>query len=110
MKAEDFDNVCVLRLEHDLHGTEVVSFRSAVEHALDERNVIDIVVDCEICEFVDSAGLEALLWARRRCDERFGHFTLAHVGENPMRILQLTRLNHRFTLSDDVAAGMKVMR
>ena len=66
-----------------------------------------MIVDLEQTHFVDSAGLELLLWARRRCDELFGRLKLVNVADPVRKILEVTRLDHRLECPGDLAAGLK---
>ena len=74
-----------------------------------DRRFVNFVIDLSKAGFVDSQGLEVLLAARRRCEEMSGQLKLANVGDNCRKILQLTRLEHRFECHTDLHAVLKTM-
>jgi anti-anti-sigma factor len=67
-------------------------------------------MDLEAVSFIDSEGLETLLWIKRRCEDLFGQVKLINVDENCRKILQITRLEHRYETHPDLAAALKTMR
>jgi anti-anti-sigma factor len=110
VKLEEYDGVCVLSLSGDFTGEDVSAARKGAEQYIDRRHISDFVVDLEKTTFVDSEGLEALLWIRRRCEDLFGQFKLAATGDNVKTILEITRLGRRFEAALDVPTALKTMR
>ncbi len=110
VQCQDYNQVCVLTISGDLAGEDVAAARAAVEEAIEKRQIIDIVVDLEKVGFIDSEGLEALLWMKRRCEEMFGQVKLARLDENCRKILQITRLEHRLECHDQLESALKTMR
>jgi anti-anti-sigma factor len=80
------------------------------EERVDTRQILDFVLDFEKAGFIDSEGLEFLLHMKNRCDELFGHVKLANLDENVKKILEITRLSHRFECHGDLAMALKTMR
>ncbi len=109
VRCEEYNKVAVLAVEGDLSGENATALRQNVEQRMEGRQIADFVVDLEKAEFVDSEGLETLLWLKRRCDELFGQAKLVAVSENVRKILQITRLEHRFELQSDLTAALKLM-
>ena len=68
------------------------------------------IVEREKADFIDSEGLETLLWLKRRCEDLFGQCKLVNLDENCRKILEITRLEHRFECHDDLTAALKTMR
>lgn len=110
VRVEEYDDVAVLSPTGDLSGAEAVELRAKVDELIETRQVVDVVIDLEKCPFIDSEGLEALLWTKRRCEDLFGHAKLARPDENVRKILEITRLEPRFDCADDLADAMKTMR
>jgi anti-anti-sigma factor len=110
MKVEEYNNICVLTPSAELMGDEVAELRRAVDEAVDKKQIVDMVVDLEKCPFVDSEGLETLLWVKRRCEDLFGQLKLSGMDENVAKILEITRLEPRFDCSPDLTAALKTMR
>ena len=110
LKVEDYSNVCVVLLDGDLATTASEELRKAVEERIEQRRIVDFVVDFEKADFIDSEGLETLLWLKRRCEDLFGQTKLVNLDENCRKILEITRLEHRFECHGDLAAAIKTMR
>ncbi len=110
LKVDEYNNVCVLAPSADLSGTESVELRKTVEELVDKRQIVDFVVDCEKVGFIDSEGLEALLWVKRKAEDLFGQLKLANIDENCRKILEITRLEPRFECCLDLPTALKNMR
>ena len=110
LKSEFYESVCVLSPDGDLTITEGDAAKALVEAAIDDRQVVDFVVDFEACGHVDSEGLELLLWIKRRCEELFGQIKLVNLDDNLKKIMEITRLAHRFEAAPDLAGALKTMR
>jgi len=110
VRCDEFNQVCVITVEGDLTGDNSIAFRTIVDDHIERKHVIDFIVDLEKCSFIDSEGLELLLDLKHRCDEMHGQAKLVGVDENCAKILEITRLEHRFDRQADLAAALKMMR
>jgi anti-anti-sigma factor len=110
VKLEEYDGVCVLCATGEFTGEDVASARRLATEFIEHRQICDFVVDLEKAPFIDSEGLETLLWIKRRCEDLFGQFKLAAADENVRKILEVTRLGRRFENASDVPAALKTMR
>ena len=111
IKCEDYNNVCVIALDGDLTADgPTESLRNIVIERIDQKQIVDFVVDFEKASFFDSEGLEALLWLKRRCEDLFGQLKLVNLDENCRKILEITRLEHRFECHAELASALKTMR
>jgi anti-anti-sigma factor len=110
IKCDEYGQVCVITLNGDFVGDDTVAVRKAVEDSIDAKQIVDFVLDFEKCGFVDSDGLETLVWIRKRTDDLFGQVKLANFDENVKTILEITRLGQRFECHDELAAALKTMR
>ena len=110
VKCDEYNGVCVLTVVGDLAGDDVATARRLVDEMVDRRQVADVVVDLEKVPFVDSQGLEALCWIKQRCEDLFGQMKLANPDENVRKILEITRLAHRFETHAELSAALKNMR
>jgi len=88
----------------------VDALRKAAEEAIEQKRLTSFVVDLEKCTFVDSEGLAALLWLKRRSEDLFGQLKLVHPDESVRKILEITRLEHRFECHDEMPAALRMMR
>lgn len=110
IKCEDYNRVCVLSVTGDLVSDVAAAARKHIEEAIEQRQVVDFVVDFEKSGFIDSEGLETLLWTKRKCEDLFGQVKLINLDENIHKILEMTRLEHRFECHKDLAGALKTMR
>ena len=110
LKVDDYSSVCVISVGSDLAGEASKELRTAVDERIEQRRIVDFVVDFEKADFMDSEGLETLLWLKRRCEDLFGQVKLVNLDENCRKILEITRLEHRFECHGDLAGALKTMR
>jgi stage II sporulation protein AA (anti-sigma F factor antagonist) len=110
LKCDDYDHVCVLTVTGDLSAETAASVRKAVDESIDQRQIVNFVLDLEACSFIDSEGLSTALWVRKRADELFGQVKLVNLDDNVKKILEITRLDHRFECPADLPTALKTMR
>jgi anti-anti-sigma factor len=110
IKIDEYNRVCVMTLSGDLSGPDAVDLREKVTTLIDQKQIVDFVFDFEKSGFVDSEGLEALLWVKQKSEELFGQTKLANLDENCRKILEMTRLEHRFECHSDLPAALRTMR
>jgi anti-anti-sigma factor len=109
IKCEDYGNVCVVSLNGDFVGEITREVKATAEQRLEQRRLADFVIDFEKVDFIDSEGLETLLWLKRRCEDLFGQIKLINLDDNCRKILEITRLEHRFECHADLAGALKTM-
>ena len=110
IKCDEYNQVCVFGVEGDLTNDMCALLRRQAEERIDQKHIVDFVVDLEKSPFLDSEGLETLLWLKRRCEDMFGQVKLVNLDENCRKILEMTRLEHRFECHGDLATALKTMR
>lgn len=110
LKCEDYNQVCIMTLDGDFVAAETEAARKAIEEMIENRRIVDAVIDLEKVPFIDSQGLETLLWIKRRCEDLFGQVKLVGLDDNVKKILEITRLDHRFECHADLAGALKTMR
>jgi anti-anti-sigma factor len=109
IRWEDYDHVTVCGVSGELNAESSDTFRKQIEQRI-EQKVRFFVIDLEQTTFIDSKGLESLLWVQEQCDERLGQVRLCKPDENCRKILQVTRLDGRFDVFADVTEAVKTMR
>ena len=109
VKCEDYDHVSVVAVSGEFNSDATESFRKQIEERL-VRKVRFFVVDLQQTTFIDSKGLESLVWVQEQCDEQLGTVRLCNPDESCKKILQVTRLDSRFDVFADVAEAVKTMR
>jgi anti-anti-sigma factor len=109
IKLEEYDRVCIMTPSGDLAGSDALAARRQAQAVRERKRVATWVVDCEKVGFIDSEGLETLLWIKRN-DGASSQMKLANVDENCQKILQVTRLAHYFEYQPNLAAALKTLR
>ena len=95
VKTQDYNDVTVVELQGELDSDVVEIFKNNIADII-SKNKKKIVFDMSGIVFIDSQGLEQLLWARDYCDQNRRELRLAGLDENCMRILEITRLENEF--------------
>src|SRR5688572_19845427 len=111
IRFDRYNNVGVVALDGDLRGDEAAGeFRRVVVEALDAAPPLAaLVVDFTASRFVDSRGLEALLWSRGRLGDAIASVRLAALDANCRKIFEMTRLDDRFEVHAEAQAALKAM-
>jgi len=110
IKCEQYSQACVIAVEGDFTGESAALLRKTTEEQIDQRQIVDFVIDFEKSGFIDSEGLEALLSTKRRAEDLFGQLKLVGLDENCRKILEITRLAQRFESHTDLESALKTMR
>lgn len=107
LTSDDQNQLSVLRLKGEFADDDGEKLRQAVRERLDAGTVHDLVLDLTELQFIDSDGLEAMLWVQERCSEKLGQMRLAACPENVTTILEMTRLADQFPRHDDVESAIR---
>jgi anti-anti-sigma factor len=107
IRTEEYHRVCVLTVEGNLADDGAAALRQLVDARAAEGRPMNLVVDLEKCPYLDSAGLEALLAARRHCDASGGRLSLANLDANCRKVLEITRLARHFEFHSTLAGALK---
>lgn len=90
--ASTLNEPTILEVPFDaIDAGNVAQFRLHVQDALVEG--ARIVLDLSHCEFVDSAGLGAIVWAVRRLAELGGEFCICGVNKPVQALFELVRMH-----------------
>jgi anti-anti-sigma factor len=106
VKAQDYNEVTVIELQGELDGDVVELFKKTITDVIGRRKA-GIVLDMSCVGFIDSQGLEQLLWARDYCSQNKRGFRLAGLDENCIRILEITRLENEFDHYAELTEAVK---
>ena len=102
---EDNGPVTVFSITGDLSVEEADRFqREALQRI--EKNVRDFVLDLEALDFIDSRGLESLIWLQEKCNDLLGQVRLAGCPDHIYKVLEVTRLSTRFECHKDVETAV----
>jgi anti-anti-sigma factor len=107
INAESYGHAVILNLKGDLVEDTLATFRQAVAHQLEDKNVVDVVLNLRDVPFIDSAALECLLELQERMTERLGQVRLVKCHPDARKILEITRLESAFEIFQDVPEAIK---
>jgi anti-sigma B factor antagonist len=106
VKIQDYNDVTVVELQGELDGDDAELFQNTITDIIRKRKA-GIVLDMRGVGFIDSQGLEQLLWSRDYCNQNKRELRLAGLDENCMRILEVTRLENEFDHYVELAEAVK---
>lgn len=108
VKTELYGHAAILNCKGELSEDALEVFAKEVDRHLAE-NVTDVIVNLQEVSFVDSAALEHLLDLQQRLRQRSGRLTLSDLNDNVRKIFEMTRLDGRFEITDDVTEAVRAI-
>jgi anti-anti-sigma factor len=111
VRVEEADDGPVIVTRGDLDLAAYDALRRCIESCITCRPCV--VLDVAEVTFMDSTGLNALLWARRRLGDRPGAVVLRNPSTAVMRVLEISGLTDTITIettsdpSPDASCAMK---
>lgn len=106
IKTQDYNDVVVVELQGEFDGDAAELFRNTISDIIAAHKP-GVVIDMTNMGFIDSQGLEQLLWARDYCNQNKCQLSLAGLDENCNKILELTRLDDKFDRYNELAEAVK---
>ena len=106
VKTQDYNDVTVVELQGELDSDFAELFQNTITGIITTRKA-GIVLDMSDVGFIDSEGLERLLWARDYCNENNCQLRLAGLDENCAEILVVTRLENEFDHYAELSEAVK---
>jgi anti-sigma B factor antagonist len=106
VKTQDYDDVTVVELQGELDSDAAELLQNNITNIVKTQKT-GIVLDMSNIGFIDSKGLEQLLWARDYCNENNCQLRLAGLDENCLKILEVTRLENEFDHYAELAEAVK---
>jgi len=106
IKTQDYNTVTVIELQGELDGEISGVLRNMITDIV-SADKDGIVLHVSGVGFIDSEGLELLLWAKEYCTENHCQLRIAGLDENCAKILEITRLESKFDLYTELAEAVK---
>ena len=106
IKTQDYNEVTVVKLQGELDGELSEKLQNNITNLIADEKT-GVVIDMGDVGFIDSEGLERLLWARDYCNENNCQLRLAGLDENCTKILQITRIEDEFDHYEELAEAVK---
>ncbi len=103
---QDYNDVTVVELQGELDSDSAELFQKNITDVI-AQNKTNIVIDMSGVGFIDSQGLEEMLWARDYCSQNKREMRLAGLDETCLRILEVTRLDSEFDNYSELAEAVK---
>ena len=101
-------NVIVLQLAGELSKEACGQLETTIASTLSEDRA-SIVLDMSQIAFIDSKGLELLLWARDTCRVSMVQFRLVGLRPHCLKILEVTRLAQEFHCADELSGAIQTL-
>lgn len=106
---EDHDRTTIVNIQGDYTSDQIDGFRRAISERC-ENGTHDFVLNISELSFIDSAGLESLLWLQEKAAEQLGQIRLVSPGQTVCTILKLTRLDHQFECYEEITDAIRSLR
>ena len=106
LRTQDYNEVTVVELQGDLDADFTELFKDTITDVV-TKDKIGVVLDMSAVGFIDSQGLELLLWAKDYCQQNKIQLRLAGLDENFAKILEITRLENDFDRYTELAEAVK---
>lgn len=106
INTQDYNQVTVVELAGELDEDVAQLLKNNITDMVTKRKTA-LVLDLSQVSFIDSQGLEQLLWARHYCSENNCELRLAGLDENCAKILEVTRLDGEFQTYAELAQAVK---
>ncbi len=103
---QNYNEVTVVELQGEIDGEVTESLKNAIVEILATPRA-GIVLNLNEVNFIDSQGLELLLWVRDYCRQNKVQLRLAGLDENCEKILEITRLRDEFDRHGELAEAVK---
>jgi anti-anti-sigma factor len=106
ISTQNYNTVTVVDLQGEVDGDLADSLKNTVCEIVSKRRM-GIVLNMSDVGFIDSLGLELLLWVRDYCRRNKTQLRLAALNENCEKILEITRLENEFDRHTELAEAVK---
>lgn len=106
ISTQNYNTVTVIDLQGDMDGEVADTLKNAVTDIVSKRQS-GIVLNMSDVSFIDSLGLELMLWVRDYCRRNKIQLRLAALSENCEKILEITRLQSEFDRHTELAEAVK---
>ena len=103
---QNYNDVTVVELRGTVDADSVEPLRSVITEIIAGQRA-GIVLNMSDVDFLDSQGLELLLWVRDYCRQNRVPLRLAGLTENVAKILEITRLQDEFDCHTELAEAVK---
>ena len=104
--VQDYNEVPIIELQGEFTAEFVDAFQDSASNTI-AKGISGLVIDMTKINFVDSKGLESLLWLKDYCVENNCQLKLAGLDENCKKILEITRIACQLDSYDELTQAVK---
>jgi anti-sigma B factor antagonist len=106
IKTQDYNDVTVVELQGELDSDFTEMLKDSITKVIAMLKK-GIVLDFSAVGFIDSKGLELLLWIRDYCNQNKTQLRLAGLDENCRKILEVTHLDSEFERCAELSEAVR---
>jgi len=106
ISTQDYNNISVVELQGEIDADIADALKNIVTDMVSRKRA-GIVLNMSDVSFIDSAGLELLLWVRDYCRRNKTQLRVAGLDENCAKVLEITRLQNEFDRHAELAEAVK---
>ena len=106
INTQNYNDVTVIELQGEVDVDVSDLLKETVTSTVASHRM-RIVLDMTNVSFVDSQGLELLLWVRQYCRQKKAQLSLAGLDENLEKILEITGLQNEFDRHAELAEAVR---
>ncbi len=106
IKTQNYNDVTVIELQGEVDGDVGDLLKDTVTSVV-AGHCMRVVLDMSNVSFIDSVGLELLLWVRQYCRQNKAQLRLAGLDENTEKILEITGLLSDFDRHAELAEAVR---
>lgn len=106
INTQNYNSITVVELQGEIDGDVADSLKNVITEAISQE-MTGVVLNMSDVSFIDSAGLELLLWVRDYCRRNKTQLKLAGLDENCATILDITRLQTEFDRHAELAEAVR---
>ena len=106
INTQDYNNITVVELQGELSVESTQALQDIVSNHIAE-GASGIVIDMTNVSFIDSKGLEELLWLRDYCRENNRQLKIAGMDETCTKIMEITRLQPKYDIYIELSEAVK---
>ena len=107
IQTQNYNDITVVELQGEFSAEFVKPFQETVTAIVTTKKTTGIVIDMTNVGFIDSQGLEQLVWLDEHCRENNCRVKLAGLDENCEKILEITRLQQQFDAYSELSEAFK---
>ncbi|MCL1057907.1 STAS domain-containing protein [Shewanella gelidimarina] len=99
------NNACKITLPVEMVMTQTPTLRAAILQKINS-GMIQLVIDLNQVQYIDSSGLSVLISALKKVEEQGGEIVLLSPTAGVRALIELTRLHHVFSIYEDETAAI----